>query len=498
MRVLRIAVPLLTFAIALAALSEAAPLCSGVLTPEQRDEFHEKIGRPHRLSFTEAGGEVVKQLTSDEVSRLSVQGRPYLVLGRARISEEAVGLIKAWLRESAVEGVPGWNSAVGGVQPPESWFGLNGDDFMALQEGSGTAGRIKVADLAKTVSARASVGVTVHVAKSATGALKFLWAYLYQSNHNNRYVLTPLAICAVDVLTSNQSTSAQPTLFTTTQVAPNVWAAISNMDGPSGGNSGFVIGDDAVLVIDTFASADAATLLLAEIQKVTQLPVRYVVNSHFHFDHVGGNRVFSDVGAAVVAQRNVRNWIVSENFRLAPPTPDVKAMIASVVAPAVLYEQRLDLYLGSRKIEIISLPGHTGGDSVVRIPDARVIFGGDLIWRNAIPNLMDANTMAWASTLDALVKMEPMGTFIPGHGDLADALDVLAFRDYLAALRTLVADGRAKGQFGSALVEAVTAGLRPRYGSWTAFDAPGYLMKIIADVAAELAGTKRVPPQEPR
>ena len=136
-------------------------------------------------------------------------------------------------------------------------------------------------------------------------------------------------------------------------------------------------------------------------------------------------------------------------------------------------------------------PGHTGGDSVVFVPDAGVAFTGDLLWRNAVPNLVDGTTPAWIATLDALAKTNPQYTFIPGHGDVANARDVSAFRDYLSALRTLVGDVQRQGKSGAALVEAVMLTLKKNYGQWDFF---AFLAEPnIRDMEAELNGKKRVP-----
>jgi glyoxylase-like metal-dependent hydrolase (beta-lactamase superfamily II) len=106
--------------------------------------------------------------------------------------------------------------------------------------------------------------------------------------------------------------------FTLKQIGPNAWAAFDNpkATSPAASNAGFVIGDDGVVVIDTFSTEDAAKQLLAEIQQRTKLPVKFVVNTHYHFDHVAGNGVFAKQGATVLAQRNVRGWIHTENLRL--------------------------------------------------------------------------------------------------------------------------------------------------------------------------------------
>src|SRR5262245_44837630 len=95
--------------------------------------------------------------------------------------------------------------------------------------------------------------------------------------------------------------------FALKQIGANIWAALDNSKAtnPASANAGFVIGDDSVVVIDTFFSEDAARQLLAQIQQLTKLPVKYVVNTHYHIDHVAGNGVFAKTGAVVIAQRNV-------------------------------------------------------------------------------------------------------------------------------------------------------------------------------------------------
>jgi cyclase len=295
--------------------------------------------------------------------------------------------------------------------------------------------------------------------------------------------------------------------FILKQVGPNVWAAISNPNSkaPAGANTGFVIGDDGVAVIDTSASADAdgnfgtaaAKELLAAIRTRTKLPVRFVINTHYHLDHAGANAVFVDAGAIVLAHRNVRGWVHSENLRMLGKgiKPQQKTFIEALVPPTVTYDQPVDLYLGSRAIRVRSFPGHTGGDSVVLIPDAMVVFAGDLFWRNMLPNLIDASTQPWIDTLDTLAKDEPDATFVPGHGDVGNARDVMAFREYLATLRKLVSDAQAMRQSGEALADAVMPALSDKYSRWDYFK---YLARLnILETDAELSGIKRIPQAPP-
>lgn len=201
-----------------------------------------------------------------------------------------------------------------------------------------------------------------------------------------------LAVLSAGAAARAQTADAGPP-FVLKQLAPGVWAAIDR-GGRAGANAGFIIGDDGVAVVDSFYRPQAAPALLAEIRKLTPLPIRYVINTHYHIDHVAGDKVFTSAGALVVAQRNVRGWIHTENLKFfgPDPKPEQKALVAGLPSPEILVDHDLVLYLGSRRLELTSRPGHTGGDLVVAVPDAKVVFCGDLLWRRTSPNLIDALT----------------------------------------------------------------------------------------------------------
>ena len=319
-----------------------------------------------------------------------------------------------------------------------------------------------------------------------------------------RHFITSLVLAAATLVAQSapqaqtpapaeQQPPAQGPAFVLKQPGRGVYAAIS---GRAGGNTGFIIGDDAVLVVDTFISQPPARDLLAEIRKVTNLPIKYVVNTHYHLDHVAGNAIFTAVGATVIAHRNERAWVRTENLKFyqqngATPTPEQRATVDALVEPNITYDHALEINLGGRPVRVVYLPGHTGGDSVVYIPDANVVFTGDLGWNQRIPNLIDATTSAWVETLDRIVAAHPNATFVPGHGDIATTADLKAFRDYLSDLRGAVQKAQAAGQSGDALTQAVLAQLKPKYGAWPGFERLGPLN--IQQTAAELQGTKKVP-----
>lgn len=294
-------------------------------------------------------------------------------------------------------------------------------------------------------------------------------------------------------LSTVPASSAVPD-FQLQKIGNGIWAAIVNDQGLAGGNAGFVIGDDGVLVIDTFQDPLPAKTLLSEIRKLTPLPIRFVVNTHYHLDHVNGNDVFAAAGATIVAHRNVRAWMRTENIKMLDPpvTAEKKARVQSLTMPTVVHDSHVDLYVGSPRINVRYYPGHTGGDSVVSIPDAHVVFCGDMLWKEHVPNLIDATTKAWVESLDAMQKDYGPSTWVPGHGGVANARDVLTFRKYLADLRDGVRRQQAAGKSGDALVQALLPGLKSNYGKWGFFS--DYAALGVEQTAQEFAGTKRLPP----
>lgn len=282
--------------------------------------------------------------------------------------------------------------------------------------------------------------------------------------------------------------------FTLKKVAEGVFAAINPDGGKAGSNAGFVVGKDSVLVVDTFIAPEPAQQLLEEIRKVTPLPVRYVLNTHYHLDHTGGNAVFAAAGAIIIAQTNVRAWERTENLKFfgPDPKPEQKQRVESLALPTLVYDGgALTLDLGGREVRIAYLLGHTGGDSAVGLVGTNVVFTGDLLWNHRLPNLIDASTDKWIQTLDSMLAHHPNAIFVPGHGDVATADDVRAFRGYLVDLRDAVAAAQKAGKSGPALNDAVTAALDPKYSSWASYKF--FLQRNIEQTAAELAGNKRIP-----
>jgi cyclase len=300
--------------------------------------------------------------------------------------------------------------------------------------------------------------------------------------------LAAVALMGLSLLSATAAAEDLP--FTLKQVGPGVYAAVG---GPkAGSNAGFVIGDDSVLVIDSFFYPEAATALVGEIRKITPKPVRYVINTHYHIDHVAGDAVFKAAGAIIIAHRNVPGWIHSENLHLFGDgiTPEMKQRIEALTLPDRTTDTPLTLSLGKRRIEVRPIEGHTGGDLMAEVPDAKVVFAGDILWNHRTPTTLDGTISRWA---DSLLELErsPDTVFVPGHGEVASKKDIEDLRQFFVDLRRLTTEGRKAGLEGDALVAAEGPKFRALYSDWPYMDqAPAIL---ILQMAAELAGTKRVP-----
>ncbi len=287
---------------------------------------------------------------------------------------------------------------------------------------------------------------------------------------------------AVTVVPAASPAIAPPTGeddFQLVKVADGVYAAIAKSGGLASGNAGFVIGEDGVLIFDTFFTPVAIEELISEIQSLTKLPIKYAINSHYHLDHTGGNQVLVARGIPVIAHDNVMIWQTTKNKRFLPTPEDLQKRKADAEkklseTPEDQKDKRaqlerqirrsdailsikltnptktfgsgtLRLKLGKREVILATLPGHTGGDVFAYVPDAKVVFTGDLGWSKTLPNLVDATVNDWIPTLDKILIQYPTAKFVPGHGNVAEAAEIRDFRDYLDNLRTRVKQGITTG-----------------------------------------------------
>lgn len=253
-----------------------------------------------------------------------------------------------------------------------------------------------------------------------------------------------------------------------------------------GGNIGIFVSKDAVFMVDTQFD-QLAPAIDAEIKKLSPAAIRYVVNTHHHFDHTGGNRYFAKV-AEIVGHENVRTHLfmgppfaqatypgrikeleslLSSGRPMDPAYKKVlegrtqlyKAMLGAadgfkpeeVAAPTITYRDSIKLYLGDEEIQIFHVaPGHTDGDSIVYFPKRKVVHMGD-DFVNATYPFIDidggGSSQGWLKTLDRVLETLPPDTrVIPGHGEAAGIVELKRFRAYMNDLRAAVASAIGAGK----------------------------------------------------
>ncbi|HEX5589381.1 MAG TPA: MBL fold metallo-hydrolase [Candidatus Limnocylindrales bacterium] len=208
---------------------------------------------------------------------------------------------------------------------------------------------------------------------------------------------------------------------------------------------GLVLGDGEALVIDTRTSPGQARELIADIRRVTSLPVRLVVDSHWHSDHVFGNHDFRP--ATIWGHERCRTRLLENGERqrvaVAEGIPDLAADLATLVVdpPDQTFEDAATIEVGGRPVELRFLGrGHTDADIVVAIPDAGVLFAGDLLENDAVPYFGDGYPIEWPATVERLLALVA-GPVVPGHGSVGDRgfveAQLAAFRAVADAARRL-------------------------------------------------------------
>jgi glyoxylase-like metal-dependent hydrolase (beta-lactamase superfamily II) len=208
-------------------------------------------------------------------------------------------------------------------------------------------------------------------------------------------------------------------------------------------NAGFVVTPDGVVVIDALGSPALAEQLLAQIRRITPLPVRHVIVTHYHADHIYGLQVFKATGANVIAHALGRDYLSSDTARLRLdasrqdlwPWIDDKTRI--VAADRWLDAPETKLAVGGVDFVIRHAgPAHTAEDLAVWLPQRGVLFSGDLVFRGRIPFVGQADSRQWIASLEKLIADAPR-TVVPGHGPASTEplADLKLTRDYLVHLR---------------------------------------------------------------
>jgi cyclase len=252
-------------------------------------------------------------------------------------------------------------------------------------------------------------------------------------------LLVALALAAPARVHAQMGDTSKVTLKTTL-VAPGI-SMIEGANGFAGGNVGVSVGDDGVFVIDDQLSP-MTDKLKAALGALSKKPVRFLVNTHWHSDHTGGNPGLAAAGAVIVAQENVRKRLSVDQFLEFAGRKMTFAALPPAALPVITFTEDVTLHLNGDEVHVVHVPpAHTDGDSFVHFKKANVIHSGDVV-THFYP-IVDVNSGGAYEGLitasDRVLALCDDGTkVIPGHGSIMTKADVVAYRQMLIDVRDRV------------------------------------------------------------
>ncbi|MDA3934789.1 MAG: MBL fold metallo-hydrolase [Gammaproteobacteria bacterium] len=235
----------------------------------------------------------------------------------------------------------------------------------------------------------------------------------------------------------------------------------------AGGNIGVSAGADGVFIIDD-QYAPLSDKILTAIRAFSKAPIRYVINTHWHGDHTGGNETFAATGSVIIAHNNVRKRMSSDQF-MAHFQRNAEASPPQAL-PVITFSDRLSLHLNGESVSAYHQPhAHTDGDSIIHWPSSNVLHMGDTFFNTTYPFI----DLSSGGSLPGMIKATANGLalanddtkIIPGHGPLASKSDLQAYHDMLIQVRDLVAAAKDSGQtLEQAIAAEITAELDQQWG----------------------------------
>jgi glyoxylase-like metal-dependent hydrolase (beta-lactamase superfamily II) len=249
-------------------------------------------------------------------------------------------------------------------------------------------------------------------------------------------------------------------------------------------NTGIIVGDDCVMVIDTQATPIMAQDVIAHIRTVTDKPIKYVVLSHYHAVRVLGASGYKAEGAEhIISSQDTYELIVergeqdkaSEIGRFPRLFQNVDSVPPGMTWPTMTFKGEMTLWLGKLEVKLMQVGrGHTKGDTIAWIPSQKILFSGDLVEFDATPYAGDAYFEDWPATLDALAAMKP-SSLVPGRGAALKTPEQVetalrGTRAFVSDLYASVKAGASAGKDLKRVYQETMAAMKPKYGHWVIFD----------------------------
>ena len=260
------------------------------------------------------------------------------------------------------------------------------------------------------------------------------------------------------------------------EIGPDFYAFTAEGDP----NTGVIIGDDGIMVVDAQATPKMADKVIARIRAVTDKPIRYVVLSHYHAVRVLGASAFhadeiiaSETCRAMIQERGQEDW--ESEYRRFPRLFQSPESIPGLTWPSMTFTDRMTVYLGQRRVDLMFLGrAHTAGDIVAWVPDAGVLYTGDIVEYRSACYCGDCHFNDWPATLNAIAKFHPEA-IAPGRGDalvgptkVTEALELT--RDFLDSTYRPVAQVAARGGSLKDAMAACRATCDSKFSSYAIYE----------------------------
>ena len=245
-------------------------------------------------------------------------------------------------------------------------------------------------------------------------------------------------------------------------------------------NTGVIVGDEEVMILDTQATPVMAQDVIRRIREVTDKPIKYVALSHYHAVRVLGASAYevdhiisSQDTYDLIVERGEQDY--KSEYERFPRLFQSAESIPGLTWPNITFKGEMTIWLGKCEVKLLQLGrGHTKGDTVAWLPEQRILFSGDLVEYGATPYTGDAYLQDWPTTLDNIAALKPVA-LVPGRGDALTSPEAIAdglggTREFVTRMFESVKAGRDAGKTLNEVYRETYDHLKPDFGNWVIFD----------------------------
>lgn len=252
------------------------------------------------------------------------------------------------------------------------------------------------------------------------------------------------------------------------ELAPDVYAYFQAKGSWFLNNAGLIVGKEYAIAVDSLATVGLTRTLIDEMKKVTDKPIRFLVNTHHHGDHIWGNHLFTE--AAIICHTRCREEALKSGIM----DPDMLALVfpefdfhgIQLTPPHITLEKGLTLHIDDREVQLIYFkPGHTVGDIIVYLPREKIVFAGDLLFLYSTPLAFEGSFAGWIESMDAMADLDAR-SYVPGHGPLCGKEGLQECREYLTLIYNEARQRFDAGMSTSDAARDINLGRFKKWANW--------------------------------